>query len=119
MEMVPAFTDVLHVPNLRWFIEFIYLIFCDRGVIFFLLLIHKLFNYCSTSNHILNVVNESGAFSKDEMAGLSRKLQGRKACIGVKKLLGLLDMAKQTDPSVRSIKLLSKLEEEGFIELAP
>jgi len=89
MEMVPAFTDVLHVPNL------------------------------STSNHILNVVNESGAFSKDEMAGLSRKLQGRKACIGVKKLLGLLDMAKQTDPSVRSIKLLSKLEEEGFIELAP
>merc|ERR1719187_2984804 len=89
MEMVPAFTDVLHVPNL------------------------------STSNHILNVVNERGAFSKDEMAGLSRKLQGRKACIGVKKLLGLLDMAKQTDPSVRSIKLLSKLEEEGFIELAP
>jgi uncharacterized protein YihD (DUF1040 family) len=65
----------------------------------------------------------SSSFDKSLMlltdGSLCLKLQGRKACIGVKKLLGLLDMAKQTDPSVRSIKLLSKLEEEGFIELAP
>ena len=38
--------------------------------------------------------------------------------VGVKKLLGLLDMVKQTEPGLRVNKLLSKLEEENFIELA-
>ena len=37
--------------------------------------------------------------------------------LGVKKLLGLLDMVKQTDPNSRIHKLISKLEEENFIEL--
>ena len=41
---------------------------------------------------------QSDAFTKEDIAKLASKLSGRKACIGVKKLLGLIDMVKQTDP---------------------
>ena len=76
---------------------------------------------------------QSDAFTKEDIAKLASKLSGRKACIGVKKLLGLIDMVKQTDQRSdntqnvtqcnqhifrsRVNKLLSKLEEENFIEL--
>lgn len=33
--------------------------------------------------------------------------------IGIKKLLDLVDMARQTEPQYRIIKFLTKLEEEG------
>lgn len=33
--------------------------------------------------------------------------------IGIKKLLDLIDMARQTEPQYRIIKFLTKLEEEG------
>lgn len=36
--------------------------------------------------------------------------------IGIKKLLSLIDMAKQTDPNQRVIKFISKLEEEGGLD---
>ena len=104
MEMVSAFTDVLHVANLN------------------------------TGSHLMSILKQSDAFSKDDLAKLAAKLSGRKANIGVKKLLGLIDMVKQTDPRSANIleilkskeilflrsrvnKLLSKLEEENFIEL--
>ena len=87
MEMLSAFTDVLHVANL------------------------------STGTHLMSILKESDAFSKDDLAKLAAKLSGRKASVGVKKLLGLIDMVKQTDPRSRVMKLLSKLEEEGFIDL--
>ena len=104
MEMVSAFTDVLHVANL------------------------------SSGSHLMSILQQSDAFSKDDLAKLAAKLSGRKANIGVKKLLGLIDMVKQTDPRSGNIleilklkeilflrsrvnKLLSKLEEENFIEL--
>ena len=102
--MVSAFTDVLHVANLN------------------------------TGSHLMSILKQSDAFSKDDLAKLAAKLSGRKANIGVKKLLGLIDMVKQTDPRSGNIleilkskeilflrsrvnKLLSKLEEENFIEL--
>ena len=102
--MVSAFTDVLHVANL------------------------------SSGSHLMSILQQSDAFSKDDLAKLAAKLSGRKANIGVKKLLGLIDMVKQTDPRSGNIleilkskeilflrsrvnKLLSKLEEENFIEL--
>jgi len=37
--------------------------------------------------------------------------------IGIKKLLALIDMARQTDPKVRVIKFLTKMEEEGCLDL--
>lgn len=36
--------------------------------------------------------------------------------IGIKKLLGLIDMARQTEQEYRVIKFLSKLEEEGGLD---
>jgi len=85
MEMIPAFTDVLHVPNL------------------------------STSDHLLNVIKDSGVIGQQGMAELSQKLSGRRANIGVKKLLGLLDMVNQTMEGERAGKLLAKLEDEMFV----
>merc|ERR1740128_1633262 len=87
MEMISCFTDVLHVANL------------------------------STGTHLMSILKQSDAFSKDDLAKLASKLSGRKASVGVKKLLGLIDMVKQTDPRSRVMKLLSKLEEEGYIDL--
>ena len=68
MEMISAFTDVLHVANLN------------------------------SGSHLMSILKQSDAFSKDDLAKLAAKLSGRKANIGVKKLLGLIDMVKQTDP---------------------
>ena len=68
MEMTSAFTDVLHVANL------------------------------TTGSHLMSILKQSDAFSKEDCAKLASKLSGRKASIGVKKLLGLIDMVKQTDP---------------------
>ena len=36
--------------------------------------------------------------------------------IGIKKLLALLDMARQTEEQYRVIKFLTKLEEEGGLD---
>ena len=64
----------------------------------------------STRTHLMSNMKESDAFPKDDLAKLAAKLSGRKASVGVKKLLGLIDMVKQTDPRSRVMKLLSKLE---------
>jgi len=52
MEMISAFTDVLHVPNL------------------------------TTDAQMMNVLKQSDAFSKDDLSKLASKLKGRKASIG-------------------------------------
>jgi len=88
MEMIPAFTDVLHVANI------------------------------TQDAQLMRVIQQSNTFTGQDLAKLAEKIRGRKASIGVKKLLGLLDMVKQTDPASRVNKLLSKLEEENYIELA-
>ena len=44
-----------------------------------------------------------------------KKLEGYKISLGVKTLLDLLDMVKQMDETARVNKLLTKLEDEGFI----
>lgn len=87
MEMIPAFTDVLHVANI------------------------------TEDAQLMRVIQQSNVFTGQDLAKLAEKIRGRKASVGVKKLLGLLDMVKQTEPVNRVNKLLSKLEEENFIEL--
>ena len=120
MEMIPCFTDVLHVPNL------------------------------STAEHLMAVIRKSGvrifAFVKIDRNASDRLLvklvyrisqrayQEEGPTLGwdidllpflhicwfllsqVKKLLGLLDMVAQTGESERARKLLAKLEEEMFVE---
>lgn len=84
MEMLSVFTDVLHVSNL------------------------------SQPQHFQAILEQNNTFDKKEIASIVNKLKGYQISIGVKKLLGLLDMIKQMGPQNRLIKFLTKLEEEGF-----
>lgn len=86
MEMLPCFTAVLHVHSL------------------------------TKPEHLVAVLEESDVFSKREVQDIARKLQGQKLFIGMKKLLALLDMARQTEEQYRVIKFLTKLEEEGGLD---
>lgn len=102
--MLSAFTAVLHVPNL------------------------------SKAEHLLNVLEASDVFTNQELKQLTHQMHGKRydnifyvTCfnfpmyffrifIGVKKLLALIDMARQTDERVRVMKLITKLEEDGALE---
>uniref|UniRef100_A0A182RS91 Vesicle-fusing ATPase n=1 Tax=Anopheles funestus TaxID=62324 RepID=A0A182RS91_ANOFN len=87
MEMLSAFTAVLHVPNL------------------------------STADHLIAVLEqEPDVFGRNELAAIYKRLKGRRIFVGIKKLLDLIDLARQMDPQTRMMKFLSKLEEEGAIE---
>ncbi|KAK3930674.1 Vesicle-fusing ATPase 1 [Frankliniella fusca] len=86
MEMLSCFTAVLHVHSL------------------------------TKPEHLVAVLEESDVFSKREIQDIARKLQGQKLFIGIKKLLALLDMARQTEQQYRVIKFLTKLEEEGGLD---
>ncbi|KAJ9581859.1 hypothetical protein L9F63_003790, partial [Diploptera punctata] len=87
MEMLSAFTAVLHVPNI------------------------------SQPDHLMAVLEESDVFTKKDLSSMARKIQGHRVFIGIKKLLALIDMARQTDEQYRVIKFLSKLEEEGGLDM--
>jgi len=87
LEMLSAFTDVLHVPNL------------------------------SRAEHLASVAHNSGVLSEAGVQQLQSQLGGRTANIGVKKLLGLLDLVAQTQEADRVAKLVTKLEEEMFVSL--
>ncbi|CAG9784913.1 unnamed protein product [Diatraea saccharalis] len=87
MEVLSAFTGVLHVPNL------------------------------SQPEHVLAVLEESDAFSKRDLAKIQNDLRGAKIFIGIKKLLALVDMVKQTDEEYRVFKFLTKMQEEGCVDL--
>ncbi|EDX13021.1 GD20473 [Drosophila simulans] len=87
MEMLSAFTSVLHVSNL------------------------------STPEHVLAVLDDSDLFSPEELQSIARKMAGKRLCIGIKKLLSLIDMIRQSEPPQRVIKFLSKMEEEGGLEM--
>lgn len=84
MEMLSAFTDVLHVSNL------------------------------GTAKHLEKVLQATNTFNQKEVASIVGKLSKYRICIGIKKLLGLLDMMKQLGDQHRMIRFISKLEEEGY-----
>lgn len=106
MEMLSAFTAVLHVPNM------------------------------SRPEHIVSVLEVTDSFTKGEIAQIAHHLQGRKyvtpptepfpllislasfsrVFIGMKKLLALIDLSKQAPEGHRVIKFLTKLEEDGGLE---
>ncbi|XP_053948823.1 vesicle-fusing ATPase 1 [Anastrepha ludens] len=85
MEMLTAFTSILHVPNL------------------------------SSAEHVVAVLEHAEIFSKGELQAIGKKMSGKRVFIGIKTLLGLIDMARQTEPQHRAIKFLSKMEEENFL----
>ncbi|RZF45096.1 hypothetical protein LSTR_LSTR011115 [Laodelphax striatellus] len=87
MEMLSAFTAVLHVPNL------------------------------SKPEELLTVLEESDVFTKKELGVILKKISGHKVFVGIKKLLALIDMARQIEEKHRVMKFLSRLEEEGALDM--
>ncbi|KAJ0179760.1 hypothetical protein K1T71_004351 [Dendrolimus kikuchii] len=87
MEVLSAFTGVLHVPNL------------------------------SSPEHVMAVLEESDAFSKRDLQKIQHDLRGAKIFIGIKKLLALVDMVKQTEEEYRVFKFLTKMQEEGGLDM--
>lgn len=88
LEMLSAFTTVLHVPNL------------------------------STPEHLLNVIEEFDVFTKKHVQEIADYLRRNKArvFVGIKKLLAFIDMARQTEENYRVVKFLTKLEDEGCLD---
>lgn len=75
-------------------------------------------NSLSTSEHIFKVLEELKIFTPEERERIRTKTQGKSLLIGIKKLLVLLEMVRQTEPSYRVPKFLSLMEEEGGLELS-
>lgn len=71
MEMLPAFTSVLHVPMM------------------------------SEVSHVMNVLNYlcegggPGYFTREERAQIQKKIGNRRLCVGIKKFIAYVDMARQ------------------------
>ena len=86
MEMLSTFTSILHVSNL------------------------------TTVEHLTTVLKETECFSESQIAQLAKKIGSRRIFIGIKKLLGLIDMAKHFDQDCRVLDFLCTLESEGFLE---
>lgn len=84
LEMLSAFSEVLHVSNLN------------------------------RPEHLVKVLQDTNAFTPQEVQSVMAKLKNYRINIGVKKLLGLLDMVRPLNPNQRFVKFLNKLEEEGF-----
>lgn len=87
MEMLSTFTAVLRVPNI------------------------------STCEQLVAVLEETDVFSKNEIAAIARKVANRRLFIGIKKLLGMIEMAKHFDEQRRVFDFLTQLEVENFLEL--
>ncbi|XP_018316264.1 vesicle-fusing ATPase 1-like [Mycetomoellerius zeteki] len=87
VELLSTFNVILHVPNL------------------------------STVDHMFNVLDEVNLFSKHKMASFQTKLQGKQQVfIGIKKLLSLIDIIRQVEPSDRVEEFFTKLMEEGGLQ---
>ncbi|XP_038048750.1 vesicle-fusing ATPase-like isoform X2 [Patiria miniata] len=86
MEMVSTFNTHIHVPAL------------------------------STGEQLCSVIEDFDCFSAAERATLQKKLSGKRLCIGIKKLLVLLELVRQTEEGFRVPKLLCLMEEEAGLE---
>jgi vesicle-fusing ATPase len=95
MEMLSAFTSVLHVPNITKPEELM-----------------TVLNFLAESEK-----GGTDYFSRDERSKIKKKIEGRRIWVAVKKLLAYIDMARQMDADHRVDKFLMKLEEEGCLEM--
>ncbi|CAH1788773.1 unnamed protein product, partial [Owenia fusiformis] len=83
MEMLSVFSAVVHVSNI------------------------------STSEHLVTALEQLESFTKNELARIEAKTKGKRLWLGIKKLLVLVEMARQSEEEFRVSKFLCLLEEEG------
>jgi vesicle-fusing ATPase len=81
--LLQSFSKVVHVPNV------------SRG------------------NEIMSVVTELDCFNKNEMDFLNKELKHKTLSIGIKNLLDVIELSKQTTDAYRVAKFISTLEEIG------
>ncbi|EEB10550.1 N-ethylmaleimide sensitive fusion protein, putative [Pediculus humanus corporis] len=86
LELLSTFTTTLHVPNI------------------------------TEIDDLVTVLEETNVFSSPDIKSLVKLLQGKRLSIGIKKLLALIDMARQTNPNTRVSQFVTTLEEEGCLE---
>ncbi|XP_076459186.1 vesicle-fusing ATPase-like isoform X2 [Babylonia areolata] len=72
----------------------------------------------SSSEQLLSVLENADIFSKQELESIQKKTQGRRLFIGIKKLLVLIEMARQMESGERVPKFLCILEDEGALEFS-
>ncbi|XP_006818011.1 vesicle-fusing ATPase-like, partial [Saccoglossus kowalevskii] len=83
MEMLTSFDTTVHVSNL------------------------------STGDHLMEVLETLECFHANEFKIIGQKVRGKRLWVGIKKLLVLIEMARQTERQYRVPKFLALLEEEG------
>ncbi|XP_071941895.1 vesicle-fusing ATPase-like [Antedon mediterranea] len=87
MEMTPAFTKHVHVSNL------------------------------SSGSEIIKVLEHlKGVFTEQEVSEISSKISNKGVWVGIKRLIALIEMARQTKGPHRVAKFLVLLEEEGGLK---
>ncbi|XP_033110192.1 vesicle-fusing ATPase-like [Anneissia japonica] len=87
MEMLPAFTKHVHVSNI------------------------------STGKDVIKVLEHlTGCFKEEEIAQIAAKIQNKKVWVGIKRLVALVEMARQTSFPNRVAKFLVLMEEEGGLQ---
>ncbi|ELU11293.1 hypothetical protein CAPTEDRAFT_178991 [Capitella teleta] len=86
LEMLSAFSAVVHISNL------------------------------SVSSHLNSALEDLNCFTRGELDRIAKKTEGKRLWIGIKKLLVLVEMARQTEEKLRASKFLSLMEEEGGLE---
>ncbi|KAL3854370.1 hypothetical protein ACJMK2_013642 [Sinanodonta woodiana] len=70
----------------------------------------------TSSEHLINVVENIDAFTSNEVEQLKKQTNGKSLCIGIKNLLELIRRVKPMEQNQRIVKFLSLLEEEGGLE---
>jgi len=75
-------------------------------------------NMISSPAHLLNALNELEVFEPQELEQIRKSVGNKKCWIGIKKLIVLSEMAKQTQGQHRVAKFLSLMEDEGGLEMS-
>ncbi|KAK7112888.1 vesicle-fusing ATPase-like isoform X2 [Littorina saxatilis] len=85
----------------------------------------EMLNVFSTIVHVSNISGSKGlmavlenaeVFGKQELDYIQKKTDGKKLFIGIKKLLVLIEMARQLESGERASKFLTILEDEGALD---
>ncbi|XP_046636023.1 vesicle-fusing ATPase 1-like [Daphnia pulicaria] len=87
LEMLSTFSKIFRVPNI------------------------------STCEQVIAVLEETDVFSQSQIAAIAQKVANGRFFVGIKQLLGMIEMAKHFDEERRVFKFLTELEDEGFWEL--
>lgn len=67
----------------------------------------------SRGTDIINVIEQLECFNKNEMDFLTKELRNKTLSVGIKNLLDVIELSKQTTDAYRVAKFISTLEEIG------